>query len=182
MIEDHFKTDVLADASQQQEQPSQSASTSNLLEINRYLRTEKEKIEEKYESLSLNHEISQQRLKNIEGEIEFYRQKTQLCESEITQLKQQLDKYSGSRGNITDSSIELMTDTNKRLKDDLEASLADNTKLGIEIRKLEDEILNLKSSLNMSELKNESLTGSTECLKVIIYFRYTSNSLVLLIF
>ena len=51
---------------------AQDANTSNgssffssqLLEINRYLRSQKEQLEEKYENLKLNNEITEQKLKN----------------------------------------------------------------------------------------------------------------------
>ena len=62
-------------------------SSSNLLEIDRYLRTQKEQLEEKYEDLHLNHEISQQRLKTIENELEFTRKQSELYENEINHLK-----------------------------------------------------------------------------------------------
>ena len=65
----------------------QNEASSNLLEINRYLRTQKDQLEEKCDTLNLNYEISQQRLKTIENELEFARKQSQMYESEVNQLK-----------------------------------------------------------------------------------------------
>jgi DNA repair exonuclease SbcCD ATPase subunit len=76
-----FLTGTSASTNESTETPS------NMLEINRYLRTQKEQLEEKCENLNLNYQISEQRLKTIENELEFTRKQAQLYESEINQLK-----------------------------------------------------------------------------------------------
>lgn len=137
-------------------------SASNLLEINRFLRTQKEQLEEKYDNIKLTHDITQQKLKTVENELEFYRKQSQLHENEITQLKQSESSVTSSTG--TDS-LKLIIDTNKRLKEELDSMNAENNRLGDEIRKLDDEMSNLKANLNASELKNESLVAETSCMR-----------------
>lgn len=61
--------------------------SSNMLEINRFLRNQKEELEKKYEELNLNYQISEQRMKTIENELEFTRKQSQMYENEISQLK-----------------------------------------------------------------------------------------------
>lgn len=144
-----------------------SSSSSNLLEINRYLRTQKDQIEEKFETLKLNFEINQQRLKSIENELEFYRKQSELYENEINQLKsaQNLNVSTKDESSISQDNVNLILDTNKRLKEECDSLNSETTRLNSEIKVYEEEITNLKANLSISELKNESLAGETNCLK-----------------
>lgn len=165
-----IKEDQFERASHQTGEPlQQSASISNLLEINSYLRGEKEKLEETCKSVSLKLEISQQKQKTLENDVDMYRKNSQIYERQIEQLKQKME----TGGSSSAVSAELMADENKRLRDEVESLTADNSKLCEEIRRLEDEIGNYKSSLRMSELKYETLSGSADCLKV--YSRFKPN-------
>ena len=56
---------------------SDDQQSSNLLEINRYLRAQKHQIDEKYENMKLTFEINQQKLKTLENELEFNRKQSQ---------------------------------------------------------------------------------------------------------
>lgn len=163
--EDTFKSEMSSQKSEDQQQ-QQSTSVSNLLEINNYLRREKDQLDESNKSLSLKLEISQQKQKALESEGELHRKSVQVYERQIEQLKQKLEQSGVSGNNVSERSIDLVLDENKRFRDEIESLTADNTKLGEEVRRLEDEIGNLKASLNMSELKFESLSGSSDCLKV----------------
>ena len=51
-------------------------------------------------------------------------------------------------------------DTNKRMKDDYDQLVHENTKLTNDLRQIEEEVLNVKASLSQSELRNESLMGT----------------------
>jgi chromosome segregation ATPase len=51
-------------------------------------------------------------------------------------------------------------DTNKRMKDDYDQLVQENTKLTNDLRQIEEEVLNVKASLSQSELRNESLMGT----------------------
>lgn len=140
------------------------------------MRGEKEKLEETYKSLSLKFEISQQKQKALETDLELHRKNSQMYEHQIEQLKQKLEN--GGAGSSMAMSNELMLEENKRLRDELESFTADNSKLGDEVRRLEEEISNLKGSLRMSELKFETLSGSADCLKVRRRLSLFSKSLI----
>lgn len=131
------------------------------------MRREKEKMEEAYKSVSLKYEISQQKQQALENDAELHRKSAQMHERQIEQLtKHKFESGAAGSSSATTVSTELMADENQRLRAELDSLTADNTKLGDEVRKLEDEISNLKSSLRMSELKFETLSGNTECFKV----------------
>lgn len=138
------------------------------------MRCEKEKIDEAYKSLILNLEISQQKQKALESEVELQKRNAQMYERQIEQQKQKME--SGGPGSSLAMSNELMVDENKRLREEVESLTADNTKLGDEVRKLEEEISNLKGSLRMSEIKFETLSGSADCLKVSVLLINISKS------
>ena len=148
---------------------AKSASSSNLLEINRYLRTQKDQLEEKCENLNLNFEINQQRLKTAENELEFYRKKSQQHEDEIKHLKTST-KEPGASAQSDESqmnleNLNLTISNNRRLKEECDSLTSEVSKLNDEIRAREEEFTNLKASLSGSELKNESIMGENTCLK-----------------
>jgi len=64
----------------------QQQSNSSLLEINRYLRVQKEK----YENIKL---AFKQRFKSSETDLDFYRKQSQSLESELQHLKANIDNY-----------------------------------------------------------------------------------------
>ena len=66
-------------------------SSNNLLEINRYLRVQKDQLEEKYENMKLTFEINQQRLRTLDTDLDFYRKQSQSYESELQHLKNTMD-------------------------------------------------------------------------------------------
>ncbi|CAF0709464.1 unnamed protein product [Brachionus calyciflorus] len=136
-------------------------SSSNLLEINRYLRTQKEQLEEKYENLKLNHEITQQRLKNMENDLEFYKKQCEQLEHEL-KTKPQGEKIVCQ---TSEDNFNLILETNKRLKEELDSVNSENSRLNDEINKMSEDISNLKTNLNGSELKNESYSIENSFLK-----------------
>lgn len=152
----------------EQKQQQSSTSLSNLLEINNYLRRQKERLNEEMKSLSVKYEISQQKQKTLEGDVDIHRKTALVYERQIENLKQKLEQCAST--SIGERSIELIIDENKRFRDEIESLTADNTKLGEEIQKQEEEIAGLKASLNMSTLKGESLSGNIDCYKVKCFF------------
>jgi len=75
--QDTFKALISAGNDANTSISSSDQSSSNLLEINRYLRTQKELAEEKYDDLKLTSEINQQRLLTIENDLDFYKRQSQ---------------------------------------------------------------------------------------------------------
>lgn len=144
-------------------------SASNMLEINRYLRAQKEQLEEKFESLKLDHDILVQRMANSENEMDSHRKQIEIYENEISQLKTSLSKQhnqeSGAESMDTDG-VNLILETSKRLKEDLDQANVENGKLNDDLRRIEDEMLNLRTNLTESELKNESLSGENTSMRV----------------
>ena len=125
-----------------------SESTTNLLEINRYLRMQKEQLDERYDALKLTHDIEQQRMRALANELEFARKQcSELHEAEIAQLKnalqqlkqQQQQQQTSSMHDSTTTSestttteadnMTLLLDTNRRLKDECESLNASVTRL-----------------------------------------------------
>jgi chromosome segregation ATPase len=146
---------------------SHSSSSSNLLEINRYLRQQKEQLEERYESLKLDHEIFSQRFAANESELELARKQAEIYEAEIGQLRQSLNRHQepGSQTSGDADSFTLLLDTNRRLKEEVDTANGENSRLTAEVRRVEEELLNLRASLNSSELRNESITGENGCMR-----------------
>ena len=142
------------------------SSTSNLLEINRYLRTQKEQIEEKYESVKLDHQIQKQRFSAAENELDFLRKQAQIYVNEINQLKQSLAKQGKiDEGGQDAESLGLLVNTNRRLKAEIDTLNSENSKYSADLRQLEEEMLNVRASLSSSELRNESILGENVCMK-----------------
>ena len=150
---------------------SSGQSTSNLLEINRYLRNLKEQAEDKYESVKLTFEINQQRLKTCENDLDFYKKQSQAYESEIAHLKSVMES-SENPSNLSTSlstqsdNLNLMLETNKRLKDEIDALNLENAKLRQEIAAAEEEMSNVRASLSESEMRNESIKGENNCMRI----------------
>ncbi|RNA44217.1 nucleo TPR isoform X1 [Brachionus plicatilis] len=123
-------------------------SASNLLEINRYLRMQKDNLEENCEKLKIDNEVCQKRVQNMESELEFY--KKQCYEKET---KTQTEQNQTNMDNFN-----LIVDTNKRLKEELDLVNAENSRLNDEVNKLSEEVSNFKSNLSASELRGETST------------------------
>ena len=121
------------------------------------MRTQKEQLDEKYETLKLSHDITQQRMKNLENDLEFYKRQ---CEQLESGAKPQREVCQTSEDNFN-----LIIDTNKRLKEELDAVNAENTRLNDDIVKLTDEVSNLKTNLNASELKSQTSIVENSFLK-----------------
>ena len=136
-----------------------SSSSSQLLEINRYLRSQKEQLEEKYENLKLNNEITEQKLKSIEGELELKRSETQILEVQLSEAKAMAEASKDESIGI------MMMDTNRRLKEECDSTNAEITKLNTEARELEEEISGLKARLSESELKREAISSEHVCMQ-----------------
>jgi chromosome segregation ATPase len=151
---------------------SSDQSAINLLEINRYLRTQKDQLEEKYESLKLDHEILLQRFKTSENDLDFHRKQSQMYEAECNQLKASNNQISentnliASTSMLDTDSMSIMIDTNKRLKEQVDSLNSENSKLSIDLRQMEEDVLNLRGSLSTAELKCESLMGESDSMRI----------------
>ncbi len=160
-------TDILLNETIEENQSS--STNSNLLEINRYLRVQKDQLEEKYENVKLTFDINQQRFKSTETELEFYRKQSQSLESELNHLKANIDNYkltnnSNGESKSTNENFNLLLDTNKRLKEECDSLNLENSKIKNDINNLEEEISNLKANLSEFELRNESIRGENTCM------------------
>lgn len=144
-------------------------SSNNLLEINRYLRVQKDQLEEKYENMKLTFEINQQRLKTLDTDLDFYRKQSQSYESELQHLKNLMENYkqtgiTSGESKSSNENINMILDTNKRLKEECDSLNSENSKLKTDLFRIEDDISNVKANLSESELRNESLKGELTCM------------------
>jgi len=142
-----------------------SHSSSNLLEINRYLRTEKDQLNERYESLKLNYEIIQEKYKTAEQDLDFERKQAQIYEAEISVLRQNPMGSKSNENALNSDNLNLMLDTNKRLKEECDSLNSEINKLNVDIREKEEEISDLKTNFNASELRYESILGENTSMK-----------------
>lgn len=154
-------------------------SSSNLLEINRYLRSQKDQTEEKYETLKLTAEINEQRLRAIENDLDFYKRQSQAYEADIAHLQGSIEKFKsqatfsatteGSAATQSQSSqdnFNLIMDTNKRLKEEIDALTGENTRVKAEVTALEEEMSELRAKLSEASIKSVSLKGENNCMTV----------------
>jgi chromosome segregation ATPase len=163
---DSFKSSS-ADDKMTSETAEQQASSTELLDITRYLRTQKDQLEENYDKLKLQFDVNQQRLKTLENETDYYRKQSEQYETEITLLKSSnVSRPAADQSNLSQDNLTLIMDTNKRLKEDCDGLNTELTKLNNEIRVYEEEISNLKANFTTCELQKESLAGENECMKV----------------
>ena len=109
-----------------------SSSSTNLLEINRYLRTQKDQAEEKYENLKLNSEINQQRVISLENDLNFYKRQAQAHEADIKHLQTSIEtakNLANKNSNAANTNasaysqdnLNLMMETNRRLREEIES-------------------------------------------------------------
>ncbi len=151
--------------------PTSTSSASNLLEINRYLRAQKDQTEEKYENLKLSVDISQQRLLTLENDLNFYKRQSLAYETDIAHLQASLEASKNltadTPSNISNQdNFNLMVDTNKRLREEITSLTIESKKFQDDLAGLEEEFANVKASLGESEMKMECVKGENNCLKV----------------
>ena len=130
-------------------------STVNLLEINRFLREQKEQLEKNYQNISLEHEITVQRLKKIENEHNFIKEKTQLYENEIESLKIRANMNS----NVNNDDYNLIIDTNRHLKEQFDSVTSELNELNEKIKDYENDNNQIKTEKCSLEIENETLLG-----------------------
>jgi hypothetical protein len=175
--QDIFKGD--SDSSSRMETETSEPSTreistsTNLLEINRFIRTQKEQLAQQFDELKLNYEITQQRMKTLQNDYDFIKKQNQQYEIDITRLNstnESLQRIANTTKD-TDSdeynrnnNIALMRDTNKRLKEECVAQSEEAKRLANDLQKQEEEIISLKSNLNASQIEKESVIGQNSCL------------------
>lgn len=130
-------------------------SLTNLIEINRFLRKQKDDIEKKFNDLKLTHEINVERLKSIESEYEYTRQKNVLYEDEIAKLKLQQKPTI----NIDSDEYNYVIDSNKRLTEQYEQARQELDETRQKLNVLQGEINQIKSEKSTVEFENEKLNG-----------------------
>ena len=141
---------------EEEETTKRRESFMNLLEINRFLREQKEQLEKNYQNLSLEHEITGQRLIKIENEFNFNKEKLQIYENEIESLKIRTSMMS-SNANIDD--YNLIVDTNKRLKEQYDSVTVELNETCSKLKHLDDEICQIKSEKHALDIEKETLLG-----------------------
>jgi chromosome segregation ATPase len=153
-------------------------SSLNLLEINRYLRNQKEQTEERYENLKLTAEINEQRLKTVENDLEFHKRQSQAYEADIGHLQGSIDKlksqatFRDGGGAVAHQSataqdnFELVMETNRRLKGEIDSLGGENGRVRAEVVALEGEVSELRAKLSGAAIKSVSLQGENNCMQV----------------
>ncbi len=135
-------------------------STTHLFEINRFLRAQKEQLEEKFSSLQIQTEINAQRLRACESELDFNRQRIQQYESEVEHLKRFKAQHDGEKySNVTSEDFNLISDTNKRLKEQLDSLVSENDELNERIRQIDEHLSQIKAEKCALELEREAVLG-----------------------
>jgi nucleoprotein TPR len=146
---------TVEEADYEQESSRRRESMSNLYEINRFLREQKDQLDKKYQNLSLEHEITMQRLKNVEFEFSLNKDKVQSYENEIESLR--IRNSFNTSANADD--YDLIVDTNKRLKEQYDSVTVQLNEVNEKLKRLEDEIYQIKTEKCALEIESETLLG-----------------------
>lgn len=143
---------------EENERSKRRESFNNLLEINRFLRSQKDQLDEKYQNMALEHGIIVQHLQTCENELDSYKQQVKLNENEIEHLKLQLNSAK-QQSTVNNDDFNLIVDSNKRLTEQYNSLLSELNEKNEKLKQFDENYGKIKEEKCALDIEKEALCG-----------------------